>query len=48
LHFTAELSIKFSDFEIVIQPENLLTLDDKVSILIDAFGTTNPLSAASE
>ena len=48
LHFTAELSIKLSDYGIVIQPENLLTLDDKVTILIDAFGTTNPLSAASE
>ena len=48
LHFTAELSIKLSDFDIVIKPENLLTLDDKVTIMIDAFGTTNPLSAATE
>ena len=46
LHFTAELTIKLSDFGIVIQPENLLTLDDKVTILIDAFGTTNPISAS--
>lgn len=48
LHFTAEFSIKLSDFGIVIQTENLLTLNDKITILIDAFGTTNRLAAVSE
>ena len=42
LHLTAEMSFKLSDFDISIPTENLLTLDDNVNIIIDAFGTTRP------
>jgi len=40
LHMMAELDIKLSDFEIFIPDEDLLTLDDKVKITVDLFGST--------
>jgi len=48
LHFTAEMSINLSDFAISIQPENLLTIDNKIKIMLDAFGATSTNVSASE
>jgi YceI-like domain len=48
LHFTVEMTINLSDFAISIQPENLLTIDNKVKIMMDAFGSTKSNTSASE
>jgi|GEM_PF-3793435 len=47
IHITAEFSISLSDFAISIEPENLLTIDDRVNIMFDGFGSTNRMSASA-
>ncbi|NIS15432.1 MAG: hypothetical protein GWN00_22415 [Aliifodinibius sp.] len=47
IHIIAEFTISLSDFAISIEPENLVTLDDKVNIMFDGFGSTNRMSASA-
>ena len=47
IHINAEFAISLSDFAISIEPENLLTIDDKVNIMFDGFGSTNRMSATA-
>lgn len=44
LHVTADFVINLSDFGISIQPGQLLTLDNKVNVSVDAFGSTGQVS----
>ena len=44
LHINAELNIKLSAFGIVIPTEDLLTLDDEVLLIFDAYATTEQVS----
>jgi polyisoprenoid-binding protein YceI len=44
LHVTAEFTINLNDFAIAIQPDQLLKLDNKVDISVDAFGSTGQAS----
>jgi hypothetical protein len=40
LHVSADFAINLSDFAIAIQPNQLLKIDNKVNITVDAFGST--------
>jgi hypothetical protein len=47
IHITAEFTISLSDFAIAIEPDNLLTMDDKVTLMFDGFGSTNQVTASA-
>ncbi|MBD3218660.1 MAG: hypothetical protein GF310_10315 [candidate division Zixibacteria bacterium] len=47
IHITAEFTISLSDFAIAIEPDNLLTMDDKITLMFDGFGSTNQITASA-
>ncbi len=47
IHITAEFTISLSDFAVAIEPDNLLTMDDKVTLMFDGFGSTNQITASA-
>ncbi len=48
LHISASFNFKLSDFGIPIAMENLLTMDDQVSVTFEGFGSTSPFTATTE